>query len=205
MRLYHTPISSNARRVTMTAKHLGLEFDETIIDLASPEDRRRLLEINPNCKVPVLQDGDMVLWESGAIMQYLADLVPGQTLFPQELKARADVSRWMFFACQHFSPAIGVLTWENVWKKFVKGTDPDPAEVARGTQEFDECASVLNDHLANRQWVSGNTVTLADYALAASLMYIAKARLPVEKYTHMLAWFARVQQLPAWQQTEAVW
>ena len=65
--------------------------------------------------------------------------------------------------------------------------------------------AVLDQHLATHQWMSGNALTLADYAVAAPLMYISRANIPVEKYTHLLAWFGRMQQLPAWQQTESPW
>ena len=110
MRLYHHPISSNARRVVMAAKLLGTPLELVEVDLMDAGDRRRLAEINPNGKVPVLQDGAMLLWESCAILQYLADCTPEQTLYPQDAAARADVNRWMFWACQHFSSGISILT-----------------------------------------------------------------------------------------------
>ena len=205
MQLYYNSYSSNTRRVQLAADHLGVAFDLVQINLASQDDRRRLEEINANSKIPVLVDGDFILWESCAIMQYLADGVPDQTVWPQERRARADVSRWMFWACQHFSPAIGVLTWEYIWKKFVTGQDPDPKEVARGESDLVEAARVLDKHLATRRWLVGDGVTLADYAVAAPLMYMDKARLPLDGYPHLLAWFGRVQALPAWQRTAHEW
>ena len=97
MHLYTHPFSSNARRVTMAADHLGIRLDLVEINLGSEADRRRLNEVNDNSKIPVLVDDDFVLWESCAIMQYLADSKPGQALYPQDLLARADVNRWMFW------------------------------------------------------------------------------------------------------------
>jgi glutathione S-transferase len=205
MRLYHHPMSSNARRATMAAIHLGIRLDLVEINLASPGDRRRLSELNANSKIPVLEDDGFLLWESCAIMQYLADSVPRQTVYPREPHERADVNRWMFWATQHFSPAIGVLVWENVWKKIVEGTDPDPVELARGDRDLAKFAAVLDGHLASRQWLCGAAVTLADYAAAAPLMYIQSGRLPLGQYRHLLAWFERVQQLEAWRQTNPVW
>ncbi|QYF95502.1 glutathione S-transferase family protein [Massilia sp. PAMC28688] len=152
MRLYHHPASSNARRVVMTAKLLNVPLELVEIDLADEGERRRLGELNPNAMVPVLQDGDFMLWESCAIMQYLADLSPGQTLYPHEARARADVNRWMFWACQHFSPAIGVMTWENIWKSQVGAGDTDLAELARGEREVLRFGQVLDRHLAGRDY-----------------------------------------------------
>ena len=205
MQLYHHPLSSNSRRVTMAADHLGVALDLVEINLGSAGDRRRLEEMNPNSKVPVLVDKDFVLWESCAIMQYLADRRPGQTVYPQAPVARADVHRWMSWAGQHFSPAVGVLTWENIWKRIVTGAGPDPVELARGAADLHRAAAGADAHLAPRRWRVGDAVTLADYAVAAPLMYLEQARLPLEGYPHLIAWFARVQELPAWRHTTPVW
>ena len=205
MRLYYHQISSNSRRVLLLAEHLGVPLDLVEVNLLSPEDRRRLLELNPNNTIPVLEDGDFLLWESGAIMQYLAEQVPGQQVYPSEPRARADVNRWMFWACQHFAPAIGFLSFEHLWKK-VRGMGPaDPNEVARWTVLFNQFATVLDRQLAGKQYVLGEQLTLADFAIAAPLMYIERSRLPMEPYAHLNDWFERIEALPAWQATEPVW
>lgn len=204
MQLYTHPYSSNARRVKLVAHHLGLTLDMIDIDLGSPADRARLAAVNPNGKVPVLVDDDFVLSESCAIIQYLADCTPGQTVYPTDTMARADVNRWLFWSAQHFAPAISIFTWENVWKKRVTGQDADPAELARGAQELEETARVLDAHLAGREWICGDQLTLADFAVAAPVMYRQMASLPLDGYPNLLAWFERVQQLPAWQATNPV-
>ncbi len=205
MRLYHNPLSSNARRVLLTASHLGIKLEDVLIDFGSESDRKRLNEVNVCGKVPVLEDDGFLLWESCAIMQYLADKSGATDVYPAGLKQRADINRWMFFAAQHFAPAIGILTWEYLWKKLVTGLSPDPVEVKKGEELVHEHAAVLDQHLATRQWMSGDTLTLADFAVAAPLMYLGRAKIPVEQYTHLQAWFERIQQLPAWQQTETPW
>jgi len=202
MQLYYSPISSNSRRVLLAADHLGIELDLVDIDLLSPEDRRRLQEVNPNSKVPVLVDDGFVLPESCAIMQYLADGKPGQTLYPREPLARADVNRWMFWACQHFSQPIGQIAWESVWKKMVNGEGADLTVLAHGADNLARAATVLDRHVASHTWLVGDRVTLADYAVAAPLIVSERARLPLDDYPHLLAWYARVQALPAWRNTE---
>ena len=205
MRLYHNPMSSNARRTLMTAIHLELPVELAEVDLMNMDDRRRLAELNPNVKVPVLADGTFLLWESCAIMQYLAGKAPGQTVYPEEAQARADIDRWMFWCAQHYAPAIGVLTWERAWKGMTGCGEADPLEVARGKRELAECAFVLDNHLAGRSWVCGDSLSLADFALAAPMMYSEKVALPLAQYEHLQAWFARVQQLRAWQETNPLW
>ena len=104
MRLYHHSISTCSRRVMMAALHMGTPLELTEVNLMSPEDRRRLVAINPNSKLPVLQDGEFTLWESCAIMQYLADRTHGQDLYPDNIMIRADINRWMMWGVQHFAP-----------------------------------------------------------------------------------------------------
>lgn len=202
MRLHYGKLSSSSRRVTITARLLGLTLDEHHVDLRDASDRAALVKLNPNNKVPVLVDGDLVLWESVAIMQYLCERTPGQTLYPADLRARTEVNRWLSWCQAHWAPAIGGLGWENVWKKFVTGADPDPDQVKRQEVFFHQFGKVLDDHLAPRTWIAGDALTLADVAIATPLMMTKPARLPIRPYTNVQAWFERVQKLPAWQDTE---
>lgn len=201
MRLYHHPISSSARRAVMTALHLGVAFEPVIVNLMDPDHRRMLEALNPNSKVPVLVDGDFVLWESCAIMQYLCAVTPGQTLYPDEPRARADVDRWLHWSSQHWMPAMGVLNWERNIKPMIGAGDADPIEDARGVALLSCLTPTLDAQLAGRRWVCGDTLTLADFALAVPLMYIDAAQLPVRDSPNLMAWFERVQQLDAWQRT----
>jgi glutathione S-transferase len=73
--------------------------------------------------------------------------------------------------------------------------------VQQATDRFHKEASVLNNHLANREYLVSNTLTLADFSVASDLTYAIPARFPLENYQHIQAWYARIEQLPAWQQT----
>jgi glutathione S-transferase len=201
MRFYHHPFSSNSRRARMAAIHLGVRLDETVVDLAKGQQRTGdYLKLNPNGRVPVLVDDDFVLTESHAIMTYLADKTPGQTVYPTELRARADVNRWLFWSAHHFAPAIGVLNFERVVKGFIGGT-AEPHEEARGERLVSELGRVLDGHLAGKEWLASGRLTLADLALAAPLMSRKPARLPLDGMPNVDAWFARVEALDAWKKT----
>jgi glutathione S-transferase len=204
MQLYHHPFASNARRPLLVAEHLGIALDLVEINLMDPADRRLLEAVNPNSRLPVLVDGDFVLWESCAIMQYLCDITPGQTLYPQDARQRADVNRWLFWTSQHLAPAIRVLVWENVFKGMIGKGAADPVALARGALELAPLAQVFDQHLAGRTWVTGETLTLADFAVAAPLIYLEPARLPVTAYANLMAWFERVKALEAWQSAAAM-
>ncbi len=203
MRLYHHPLSFNARRAVMTAVHLRAKVDLVEVNLTSPADRALLSSMNPNSKVPVLEDDGFVVWESNAIMQYIAEKTPGQTLYPTDPRGRADVNRWLFWSAQHFSPAVGIFNWQHFVKGMLGQGGPDPVELARGEREFGQFARVLDTHLATRTSIVGDAISLADFSIAAPLMAIGTGKLPIAPYENVLAWFARIQKLEAWKKTEA--
>jgi glutathione S-transferase len=205
MRLYYHPLSSNSRRVVLTALHLNAKLELAVVDLVKGDHKSaEYLRLNPNGKVPLLDDDGFLLWESHAIMQYVADKSPGQTIYPQDFQARADVNRWLFWSAYHFTPAVGLISRERVSKRMVGGSGgPDPSEIARGETLLMAAASVLDAHLAGKQWIAQDQLTLADLAIASPLMHTAAAQLPVTDYNNLQAWFGRVRALDAWKKAAA--
>ena len=201
MKLYFHPMSGNSRRVLLTAEHLQVPLERVVIDLPKGEQKGAPhLARNPNARVPVLEDGDFVLWESRAIMQYLCDKTPGQTLMPTEARAKADVNRWLSWCAMDMSPANALLVVEHVVKPLT-GRATDPAEVERGLGLWNRAAAVLNAHLSGKTWISGERLSLADYSLAAGFALAPMAKMPLGDYPHIRSWFARVQELDAWKRT----
>ena len=203
MKLYYHPMSGNSRRALLVATHLDVPLERIVIDLPKGEQRGAPhLRRNPNGRVPVLDDDGFVLWESRAIMEYLADKTPGQTLLPSDARGRADVNRWLFWCAVHMAPANTVLVYER-FVKAVTGRGPeDPVEVARGEALVAQYAPVLDAHLADKTWVSQDRLTLADFSLAASFALAGPARLPIGDYANLRAWLGRVKELEAWKRTE---
>ena len=203
MRLYQHPMSANSRAATLAALQLKAPVELVFVDLAKGEQREpEYLKLNPNHRVPVLEDDGFHLWESRAIMQYLADKTPGQTVYPAEARARADVNRWLFWCGQHFAPAIGIYFWENLVKPMIGRGAPDPAELKRAEPLFNEFAAVLDQHLVDRKWICGTNLTLADLSMAAVWACAAPGKAPVAWYANIQKWFVHVQGLEVWQQTE---
>jgi glutathione S-transferase len=203
MKLYLHPMSSNARRAHMAAVALGLEPELITIDLAKAEQKKpEYLALNPNGKVPTLVDGDVVVWESMAIMTYLADKTPGQALYPTDAAGRTRVNQWLFWTSNHWSPSIGTLTYENFLKKMFGQGDGNEYAVSRGMANVKEYATTLDAHLAKNKYVAGDRMTLADLAVVAPLMYTVPAKLPVEGFANIGRWFGEMKQTDAWKRTE---
>jgi glutathione S-transferase len=199
MKLYYHPNSPNCTDVLATANHLGIQLDLQLVDLLKGAQKDpAFLKINPNGKVPALVDGDFLLSESNAIMQYLASKKPGNSLWSEDDRTRADICRWQFWQASQWNKATGTLVWENMIKKFLGQGGPDPAKIKEGEELFHSSAAVLDSHLKDREYLAGNALTLADFSVAAMLIYARPARLPLEKYENIRAWYGRVENLNAW-------
>jgi glutathione S-transferase len=201
MKLYHFPISPNSRKVIALLHHFGLACELEAVDLTKGEQMKpSFLKLNPNHMIPVLVDGDFVLWESNAILQYLCSKVPGNSLWPSDNPAlQADISRWQFWQTGHFGSACGIFIFERVIKKALNMGEPDPAEIAKGEERFNRFAQVLNNHLNGREWMVGNDLSLADFSLGSLMELAEMAEYPLKPYAEIPRWYQNVQQLPAWQ------
>lgn len=200
MKLYSMHNSNNCRRVNATIQHLGLDvavIEQGMGDLKKPE----LLAINPNGKVPVLVDGDLSLWESRSIMQYLAAKKPDNTLWPNDTKRRADIARWQFWEAVHLSRGTAPYAFENLFKKIFMKQGPDHAALAAGEKEWHTFAPVLNAQLESRKWILGDDLTLADFSVGGCFSYADASGLPWNDYAHIKAWWARLNEVPAWKST----
>jgi glutathione S-transferase len=203
LELHVFPPSPRAFKVLAVANHLGLPYEQKIVNLANGGQRDpAFAALNPNMRMPVLKDGDYVLWESNAICQYLATQKPESGLLPRDDKARIDVTRWQFWELAHWDSACAVYMYENVVKAvLLNDPNPDAAALAKAEPNFHRAAKVLDDHLRGRNFVVGNALTLADFSLGAALNPAPLAKYPLEAYGEIKRWFAGISALPAWQKT----
>jgi glutathione S-transferase len=202
--LYVFPPSPRAFKVMALANHLGLDWTLRMVDLIKGDQKTPdYAALNPNMRMPTLKEGDYVLWESNAILQYLAAKKPESGLMPKDERARLDMVRWQFWDLAHWEPACTVFLFEYVIKNVINAGEPDDAAIAKGTDEFHRVAKVLDGWLAHKRFVLGERLTLADFSLGAVMNYAEMARYPIEPYAEIKRWYAGLQALPAWQTTLA--
>jgi glutathione S-transferase len=202
MKLHVTPPSPRAFKVVAVMHHLGLEPELAILDLVKGDQMKpEFIALNPNHRMPVLEDDGFVLWESNAIMQYLASKRPESGLWPSDPVRQADVSRWQCWELAHWEPACGTLLFERFVKQLLGQGDPDPNEVARGERQFHEFAQVLDRHLGDRDWLVGRAVTLADFSVGCWLTCAQLGQYPVSGYREIGRWHRGLESLPAWQRS----
>lgn len=199
MKLYYHPASPFARKALIAASSLGIGLETQLVDLFAGEGQApEFLRLNPQGKVPTLVDGDFSLWESNAIVQYLANQAADSSLFPADAQSRADILRWQFWESSSWSQSCMVYIYENVLKPVLARGEADPGEIKKGEEKFHRYAKVLDDHLAAHPWLVGDTMTIADLSVAPVLMYAEAGKYPLASYSHIQAWFGKIQQLPAW-------
>jgi glutathione S-transferase len=203
MKLYFHPMSSNARTARLAAVALGQKLDLIMVDLQKGDNRKpEYLALNPNGKVPTFVDGETVLWESIAIGMYLADKTPGQTVYPTDSVKRAHVNKWLFWKASHWGHAMGTLVWENMLKGMFGMGGPNDYAVTGAMQQAGALCGVLDATLAKSRYVCGETPTLADFAIAAPLMYTEPAKLPIQSHANVMRWFKDIQATEAWKATD---
>jgi glutathione S-transferase len=198
MKLHIVPGSPNSRKVEAVIHHLGLKVEIKEHDLFAGGLRLPgYLALNANARVPTLEDGDFVLWESNAITQYLADKAGDGGLFPRQPQARADVVRWQCWELAHFNRGFGALAFETVAKPR-HGLPTDPAAVAMAQAELARSAPVLDAHISGREYIVGDGVTLADYGMAMFESYRGLVPFDWSLYAPLNAYLDRVGRLEAW-------
>ncbi len=199
MKLYFHPISDNCRRVLATLHHVGrTDIELEVIDLMKGAHKApEYLALNPNGKVPTLVDGETVLWESNAIMQYISS---DSGLWPPN-RSRYDIARWQMWGLSHWAPPIAKVVGERLIKPALRGGEPDEAVVEAALVDFARFAAVLDGHLEGRDWLVGEDLSLADFSIAANLGFAGPAGLELASYPNIARWYASIEALDAWKKS----
>lgn len=202
MKLYYVVGSPNCRKVHAVLNHLSITAELVYLDFFVGEHKQAdYLAYNANGKVPTLIDGDFALWESNAIMQYLADQGSTNTLFPRDQKLRADVARWQSWELAHYNKALGVLSFETVAKPNFLRMTPDEAKVKLAKEDLALYAPVLDAHMRGRHFAVSNSITLADYSLIHLEGFKDHVPFDWTPYPNLNAYYERMRKVPHWANT----
>jgi glutathione S-transferase len=192
MKLYQIPLSPNCQKVVAVAHEAGVPLELVKVDVFKGEARTpAMLAKNPNGKLPILEDGDFVLWESTAMLAYIAAKAGRADLAPTTPRERAEVDRWTSWQGAHFGPAIRKVAFERIVKKLAGLGAPDEAAVKAGIEEFAVTANVFEQSLGTKEYVCGR-LTIADFALAPYAALTASCGLDLGAYPKASAWLGRM-------------
>ncbi len=202
MKLHTFVGSANSRKVEAVINHLGLKVEVQYHDaLAGDLKAPGYLALNPNGMVPMLEDGQFVLWESNAIMQYLADQAGADALYPREPQLRADIHRWQFWELAHFNKAFGTLAFEAVAKPKLGLGETNQALVEVAQADLRRFTPVLERHLKDRRHLVGDRITIADYSMIATEFYKAAIPFDWSPFASVNAYFERMRTVEHWRRT----
>ena len=192
LKLYADPGSGSCRRVSAMIKHLNIEVEDVFIDLLARKNREEeFLTLNPTGMVPFLVDDEperdaIMLSEASAIMIYLCEKTGDTTLWPSGA-SRYDVLKWMFWAAEHFRQPAPIYFEEKVIAPVMGGTE-NIARLAEADRLLALHGPILDRHLQDRNFVVGDSVTLADFDLAAPLSQMPRSQVPYDTFPNIMRW-----------------
>jgi glutathione S-transferase len=196
MKLFHWPMSHNARKARALARHLNLGVEEVELSMANGDHKQpAFLAINPLGQVPTLVDDDRTVWEAGSVLVHLAARA-GSSLWPADPLAQAEVVRWLVFDASDLNPAIVPVHVEHYFKR-VRNVPRDPAAGEAAMAKLVILLDVLEAHLKSRRYLLGSEMTIADFAVACGFSHAGPAGFPLATRPAIREWLSRMDSLAA--------
>ena len=192
LRVWGRNNSINVQKVMWAVGELGLAHER--IDaggafggLDTPEYGR----LNPNRRVPTVEDGDVVVWESNACVRYLAARYGAGTLWPEDPGRRARADMWMDWQGSTLLPDMTVVFWGLIR---TPEAERDHAKIAAAVERLGTTWRILDEHLASRRFVAGEALTIGDIPVGAGCYRYYG--LPIERpaLPNLAAWYGRLKE-----------
>jgi len=194
MKLYCFGESGNAYKVALALTFTDTEWEPVFVDFFNGEARSAAFrEINEMAEVPVLVDGDTTLTQSGVMLDYISSKTG--KLGGKSAAERREVLRWLFWDNHKFSGLIATTRFLN---NFLPEAKRPPGVIPFQQGRLKASYTILNDHLANRPWVAGAAMTVADLSLCGYLYYPEPWGFERKDWPHIDAWLDRIAAQPGW-------
>ena len=187
LKIYGSDLSSPANKVRFAANVLGLKYDYIKIDLRSGEQQKpEFLKIHPAGKIPAIDDDGFILFESNAIIRYLADKNKSP-LYPKDLRERALIEQWLDFGSLHVGAALAKVMYNRVFAP-MRGVPVDESSLKEGLVFLERFLPVVEEQLGKNKFLAGNQRTLADINLLALIDPAEAASVDLAKYKNITKW-----------------
>jgi glutathione S-transferase len=197
--LHEYALSGNCYKIRVTAAHVGAALERREYDILKGETRTPefLANVNANGRIPTLQIGagesGRFLPESNAACYWLAH---GSALIPTDRFDHADMLRWMSWEQYNHEPNVATMRFFRAFVGMDKLTEMQAASVPMRIENGKAALTLMNDHLATRDWFVGSVMTLADIALYAYTHTAGEGGFTLSDSPHVQAWLARVSRQP---------
>jgi glutathione S-transferase len=201
MKLYMHPVSMTSRPIRLFIAENGIQVEEQLVDLMKGEHLGdAFAAVNPSKMVPVLEDGDLRLTESSAILKYLADKIESPT-YPKDLKKRAKVNEAMdWFNTNFYRDFAYGLCYPQLFPHHKRQTDEaHKLTIEWGQQRSQSWLKILNDDIiGKRNYLCGDSITIADYFGVCLITLGELTRCDFSKYPNVNRWINNMKQLKSW-------
>lgn len=196
IKLYHSPISSNSRKVRIVLIEKGLDFERIQIDLSKKEQKNpEYLKIHPFGQVPALDDHGFIVYDSTVINEYLEDEYPYPPLLPEDSEGRARARMMEDFRDNYFTPHFIEIIHEVRYKP--EG-QRDAKVIEHAKAEIVKCFDRIERELEGKEYLAG-TFSLADIAFMTNIDLLERFQIPVDpKYKNLRAWIERLKARPSY-------
>jgi len=192
LKLYDYPLSGNCYKIRLMLSMLGLDYEKIPTDILagdtlSPEFK----QINPRAQIPVLVDGDELLWDSMAILIYLARRYGDERWLPRDPLAEARVMQWM--AVSENEVLYGIARARAaLWLK-------RPFDLEQCHRDAHAGLTAMEARLSNEEWLAGDEATIADVACYTYVSLAHEGKISLANYPGVRAWLKRVESLRGWE------
>ncbi|HEU5338581.1 MAG TPA: glutathione S-transferase family protein [Sulfuricaulis sp.] len=198
MKLYGHPYSNAARRVQMFCEECGIPYTYQTVDLTKGEQYTpEYLALNPNGKVPVIDDDGHAVWESQAIMRYLADKHKAHAWYPSELRARIQVEQWLDWN----QTRLGVECGKIMFHTHFAGDKSRPKVIEDAKKWLAKILPVMDGELAKCKYMCGDQPTLADLAAVTNIAYLEMCKYDLGAYPAITKWYGDMKARPSFTKT----
>ncbi len=187
LKIYGGDLSSPANKVRFAANALGLKYDYIRVNLrAGDHQKPEFLKLHPAGKIPVIDDEGFFLFESNAIIRYLAEKNKSP-LYPKDLKEKATVDQWIEFGSHHVGLAMSKVVYNRLFAP-MRRVPVDEQSLKDGLSFLDRFLPVIDQQLGKNKFLAGNQLSLADINLLAIFDPAEVAQIDLSKYKNIVKW-----------------
>lgn len=203
MKLYSFEHSATSIKVKMALYELGYPFENIEVNLFEGEQSQtEFLKLNSLGKVPVLIDGEVILKESNAILQYLGRK-PGSQFWPRELGREATALQWLFFESLHMAKTFSEICFSEITLPQLRGVHATPESLTAAKEDASWALKHLDLHFANHPFVLGNEFTLVDCCFVSSLANLKSTSLDQRNdFPHVTAYREKIMRRASWKKAD---
>ncbi|MBF0277471.1 MAG: glutathione S-transferase family protein [SAR324 cluster bacterium] len=196
MKLYDAPLSGNCYKIRLMLSLLGEKYEKITVNLAGGTRTDEFRKLNPRGQIPVLEDEELLLWDSQAILIYLARRYGGEQWLPTEAAAMAELMQWMAVAENELLYGLARARAVKLFKR--------PWNLAQCQEHGRAGLQVMNEHLAGRDWLCFQHPTAADIACYPYVALAPAGEIFLSDYPHVQTWMRQIQMLPGYINMEGI-